>query len=626
VSHETTAPFPTALRLLVTFVARTAPLRFAGFVALVVLEGSLGPVVMAASGLAVARARPAFEAGLDTPQARALALALGAVGLAFAAGQVLAPIRNAVAMSIGSMVAQRMREHLLAATLGPPGVAHLEDSKTADEIQRAGEYEWADLSPLTRIVQELGGAMRTVVTGLGAAILLAGLAWWAPLLLIAGAVATHLWMEQTEYRIVEQQEEYARLQRRADYFRDLALDPPAAKEVRLFGLVDLLAGQTRRQRTDFYVHLWRARRSGLRQVLGTFAAIAVTTGAVLAALTYATLTGRLGAAELTVYIQAIFAIRMLDNSTLQTWWVRQGAVALPHLLGLEERTQAASFRAEGTVSAKAMPRQGVRLRDVGFRYPGQDRPVLEGLDVEIPAGGSLAIVGRNGEGKTTLLKLLTRLYDPDQGAIEVDGHDLRDLDLVSWRAQVAVIFQDFIRYELSARENVGLGRVAESDDLAAAKRSAERAGALDLIERLPAGWDTVLARQYRDGMDLSGGQWQRIALARALRAAEGGARLLVLDEPTAALDVRAEAELFDLFSRGLTAGTTTLLVTHRLSSVRHVDRIAVLDGGRIVELGTHDELLASGGLYSEMFRLQAQRFNGTGDLEKLEKEEAARDA
>lgn len=602
-----TTPFRTALPMLVGYVAGTAPVRFIGFVALVVVEGVGGPLTIAASGLAVARAEPALAAGLDSPQAAALAFAIGLAGLAFTAGQLIAPIRSAVATSIGSMVAQRMREQLLSATLGPPGVAHLEDPETAEEIRRAGEYEWADLAPLTRIVDELGIAMKSVVGAVGAGVLLAGFAWWAPLMLIAGALATHLWMGRDEHEIIEQHEEYADLQRRADYFRDLALDPPAAKEIRLFGLSGILADRTRTHRTAFLGHVWRARRANRRPILLTLATIALSTGAVLAGLASETVAGRVSAAQLTVYVQAMITMQMVSHPLLATWWVRQGAAALPHLQGLAERTARLSYRATGSISAGEMPRRAIAFCGVGFGYPGQRLPVLNGVDLEIPAGSSLAIVGRNGEGKTTLLKLLARFYDPDVGTVRIDGTDLRDLDVASWRAQVAVIFSDFIRFELTAQQNVGFGRVEAWADHDGARTAARRAGALDLIDRLPAGWDTLLSRHYRGGIDLSGGQWQRIALARALRAAEGGARLLVLDEPTAALDVRAEAALFKRFLE-LTTGTTTVLVTHRLSSVRHVDRIAVLEDGRISEYGSHDELMAAGGAYSEMFSLQAQRF------------------
>ncbi|MEQ4208590.1 ABC transporter ATP-binding protein [Actinopolymorpha sp. B9G3] len=620
-SHETTASFATAFRLLVGFVARTSPPRFAGLLALATVEGLLGPLVMAATGLAVARAPAAFDAGVGSAQAYDLALAILLVGLAFGAGQLLAPIRVAVSTGLGSMVAQRIRQCLLDATLSPPGIAHLEDAETANEIQRAGEYEWADLAPLTRIVTEFGSMVSKVVTAAGAAVLLAGFAWWAPVLLVAGALASHVWMAGNEHAAIEKHEEYAPLVRRANYFANLSHDPPAAKEVRLFGLVGLLASQTRHYRTEFGRHVWRARRAKLRPVLATITSIAVATGIVLGALASAAVEGRIDAAGLTVAVQAIYAIELLGSGLFATWWVRQGAAALPHLRALPARTSALSFAAYGTGSADGMPRRHIRFADVRFGYPGHDRPVLDGLSLEIRAGESLAIVGENGEGKTTLLKLLTRLYDPDEGAILVDGHDLRDLDLASWRSQVAVIFQDFVRYELSARANIGFGRVTDLDNAEAAARAADRVGAHDLITGLPAGWDTVLARQYRGGLDLSGGQWQRIALARALRAAEGGARLLVLDEPTAALDVRAEAELFDFALRGfqgvgplgeqsldLTAGVTTLLITHRLSSVRRADRIAVVGGGRVVEVGTHDELLAAGGVYARMFRLQAQRF------------------
>ena len=234
-------------------------------------------------------------------------------------------------------------------------------------------------------------------------------------------------------------------------------------------------------------------------------------------------------------------------------------------------------------------------------------------------------MGANGAGKTTLLKLLARLYDPDEGVVEVDGVDLREYEPQSWRRQIAAVFADFVRYEFSAHDNIAFGRLMGDEDApatdAALRRAAHLAGALDLIDDLPSGWETVLARQYRGGTDLSGGQWQRIALARALRAADGGARLLVLDEPTANLDIRAEAELFDHVLKGfrsggsaagagagIATGTTTLLITHRLSSVRHADRICVLGGGRVVEDGTHEQLVASGGTYARMFGLQADRF------------------
>ncbi|GAB3757420.1 ABC transporter ATP-binding protein [Microlunatus parietis] len=603
-----TTPFPVALRLLVGYVASTDRLRFAGFVVLVVVEGLLGPVTIAASGLAVARAAPAFGAGLDSAAAAALAAAVGLAGLAFAAGQLITPLRDAVATSLGSRVAQRMREQLLSATVGPPGLAHLEDPETAEEIRRAGEYEWADLAPLTTIVQQLGAALKTVISAAGAGVLLAGFAWWAPLLLILAAVGTHVWMAGNEHEIVEQHEAHAGQQRRADYFRDLALDPPAAKEVRLFGLAGWLAGRARRHRTAYLRHVWQARRANLRPVLLTLGTIAVANGAVLAALGATAVSGGLGAAELTVYVQALIALQSLGHPLLATWWVRQGAAALPHLVGLAERTHRLSVRPRGSAPAIGMPRRELRLSGVRFGYPGHDRPVLDGVELAIPAGSSLAIVGRNGEGKTTLLKLLARFYDPDEGAVRIDGTDLRDLDLASWRAQLAVIFQDFIRYELTAHQNVGFGRVETAGDPEAVRRAAERAGALELIKDLPDGWQTVLSRHYRGGVDLSGGQWQRIALARALRAADAGARLLVLDEPTAALDVRAEAALFERFLE-LTAGTTTVLVTHRLSSVRHVDRIAVLDRGRIAQHGTHAELMATDGLYRRMYRLQARRFD-----------------
>jgi ABC-type multidrug transport system fused ATPase/permease subunit len=258
-----------------------------------------------------------------------------------------------------------------------------------------------------------------------------------------------------------------------------------------------------------------------------------------------------------------------------------------------------------------MPAREIRFRDVTFAYPaastalGTSRPVLERFDLTIPAGSSLAIVGQNGAGKTTLAKLLCRLYDPQKGAIEVDGVDLRDLDVEAWRARVTAVFQDFIRFELPLRDNVAPGGASDE----AVRAALADAGASGL-----APLDTPLARGYEGGTDLSGGQWQRVALARALCAVRQGAGLVLLDEPTAQLDVRGESEIFERLLAA-TRKATTILISHRFSTVRLAHRICVLEHGRVIELGTHDELMAEGGRYRTMFDLQAQRFGASTDEE-----------
>jgi ABC-type multidrug transport system fused ATPase/permease subunit len=281
------------------------------------------------------------------------------------------------------------------------------------------------------------------------------------------------------------------------------------------------------------------------------------------------------------------------------------------VLRLEPEMRPAGALRSGNRPADAAPAREIRLRDVTFAYsagasaPSSSSPVLKHFDLTIPAGSSLAIVGQNGAGKTTIAKLLCRLYDPQSGAIEIDGIDLRELDLASWRSRVAAVFQDFIRLELPLRDNVA--PAGAPDDVVCS--ALESAGAANL-----AALDTVLARGYDGGTDLSGGQWQRIALARALAAVKLGAGVVLLDEPTAQLDVRGEAEIFDRLLAA-TRHCTTILISHRFSTVRHADRICVLEHGRVIELGTHDELMALAGRYRTMFDLQAQRFNVPGEEE-----------
>jgi ATP-binding cassette subfamily B protein len=244
---------------------------------------------------------------------------------------------------------------------------------------------------------------------------------------------------------------------------------------------------------------------------------------------------------------------------------------------------------------------GIVFENVGFRYPGQDRWAVRGLSFEVRAGEVLALVGENGAGKTTIVKLLTRLYDPDEGRILLDGHDLSEYALDEVRGGIGVIFQDFVRYDLSAADNIAVGRIEARADRARIEASAARGMAEAVIRRLPRGFDQVIGRKFRGGVELSGGEWQKVAIARAYMRE---AALLVLDEPTAALDARAEFDVFERF-RGLSAGRTAVLISHRFSSVRMADRIVVLANGRVEASGTHAALVAAGGRYAELFELQA---------------------
>jgi ATP-binding cassette, subfamily B, bacterial len=398
-----------------------------------------------------------------------------------------------------------------------------------------------------------------------------------------------------------------RVRRRTDYDMKVGIGPIAAKESRMFGLTSCLVD---RFGDDWDVQVRPIEVNRNRLIAGFGAAYGVLLIALAIVFVGAAsdaAAGNLGLGALAVVVGASLDLASLARDDPSDWELEMGTVALPKVRALE----AQAVQAAGSVGTEHrsddIPRLGIRFEGVGFRYPGSDRDVLSGVDLSIPAGRSVAIVGPNGVGKTTLVKLLASLYEPTVGRIAVDDTDLRQLHPSDWRRRIAVIFQDFVHYELPARENVGFGSLARLDEPEALTRAATKSGAQGVIEALPFGWDTVLSRRYTRGADLSGGEWQRIALARCHLAIEAGARILVLDEPTASLDVRAEAEFFDRFVE-LTEGLTTVIISHRFSTVRAASRIVVLDEGRIAEDGSHDELVALGGIYSEMFRLQAGRY------------------
>ncbi|MGD9752610.1 MAG: ABC transporter ATP-binding protein, partial [Acidimicrobiia bacterium] len=417
----------------------------------------------------------------------------------------------------------------------------------------------------------------------------------APVLLASWA-STHWLLRESGVWKDRNTEPVRRAQQHADYAYRLAVDPPAAKEVRLFGLGAWVLARFRTRRQELHTLQYEATRLRERSVLAALAVVAAGNALVFWTLADDALDGSLSVARAVVFLQAALGASAVAFGGLN--WALDGAAAP---VGAVARIEAALRNMPSSTGTAEPPTAAptIRFRDVSFTYPSGTAPVLDGFDLTIPAGTSMAIVGVNGAGKTTAAKLLCRLYDPQAGAIEIDGTDLRAFDLDRWRERVTAVFQDYLRLEWTLADNVDpAGRATP----AMVQQALHDAGAEALADP-----HTVLAKGYPGGTDLSGGQWQRVALARTLGAVAGGARVVLLDEPTAQLDVRGEAEIFERVLAA-TRHCTTILVSHRFQTVRRADRICVLEGGRVVELGSHDELLALGGRYRTMFELQASRF------------------
>ncbi|TME36608.1 MAG: ABC transporter ATP-binding protein [Chloroflexi bacterium] len=534
-----------------------------------------------------------------------LALPLTVVGFAFVLGQVLNPIHHAISANLGDRTAAWLYDRLTEACVKPLGIAHLEDPRLTSDLTVARDFDLGMTGPpLSMSLDFIAAGLASFLGGLISALVLAGFTWWAPLLLAGTWLATHWFLRESSVWRDRNTEEVRAAQRDSDYMYQLAVTPPAAKELRLFGLANWTIDRFISRRTRLHELQYAATRLRERPLTWSMLLVIGANVVVFWSLASAAADGLLDLGALATYAQSAVGASMIAFGGLN--WALDGAAApVAAVLRLEPDMRTAGALSNGSRRAPGMPAHQLRFRDVRFAYPGSQLNVLDGFDVVIPAGSSLAIVGPNGAGKTTLAKLLCRLYDPQAGAIEVDGIDLRELDLESWRARVTAVFQDFIRFELSLRDNVA-PHGAPDDAIVTALTAAGAAHLADL--------DTVLARGYDLGTDLSGGQWQRVALARALCAVQLGAGLVLLDEPTAQLDVRGEAEIFERLL-GATRSCTTILISHRFSTVRHADRICVLEHGRVVELGTHAELMALGGRYRTMFDLQAQRFSATEDEE-----------
>ncbi|HVE45886.1 MAG TPA: ABC transporter ATP-binding protein, partial [Acidimicrobiales bacterium] len=524
------------------------------------------------------------------------------MGLAFVLLQALPPVHQAISANLGSRVSAWLYDRLTEACVRPPGMGHLEDPELTSDLTVAREFDYAMTGPPMHMNMDfIASGLVEAVAGAAAAVVLFAYAWWAPFVLGGAWLATHWLLRESSVWRDRNTEDVREAQRHAEYAFKLAVDPPAAKELRLFGLAGWTIDRFVARRTQLVDLQYRATRLRQRPLIWSLLLVAGANVVVFWSLASAVTGGRLDLAELVVFAQVAVGTSAIAFGGLN--WAMDGATApVVAVLRLEAAMAprgALSPPSSALVPAVHMPAREVRFGDVTFAYPASDQPVLAGFDLTIPAGSSLAIVGQNGAGKTTLAKLLCRLYDPQAGTIEVDGVDLRAMAVDEWRSRVTAVFQDFIRFELPLRDNVAPGG-APDEMILAALAEAGASGLADL--------DTPLNKGYQGGTELSGGQWQRVALARALCAVRQGAGLVLLDEPTAQLDVRGEAEIFERILAA-TRGVTTILISHRFSTVRQADRICVLEHGRVIELGSHQELMELGGRYRTMFELQAQRFS-----------------
>jgi ATP-binding cassette, subfamily B, bacterial len=454
------------------------------------------------------------------------------------------------------------------------------------------------------MIQAIGRLVQQVITTITLSVSIMLFSPWLMLLLIAGVVPAFLGESHFAFLGYAKNFRQTPMRRQLDYLRILGGSKEAAKELKLFGLRKFLRDRFVDLSDRIYdenVALSRRKliAGSLLSTIGTMgyysSYVFVIWRTINGALTIGTLTFLAGAIQ-----QASSNIEQIFSTVAG---IGDQALFLTDLLAFFEMKPTIESKPNALVVPRPI-RRGVEFRDVSFSYPGNPRLVLDRINFTLHTGERLALIGENGQGKTTIVKLITRLYDPTEGAILLDGIDLREYDLDDLHREIGVIFQDFMRYEMTARENIAVGRIEDLNNLELLKAAAHKSLADQTISRLSLGYDQMLGRRFEQGVDLSGGEWQKVALARAyLREAQ----LLILDEPTAALDARSEFEVFHRFAE-LTAGKMALFISHRFSTVRSADRILVLENGKISEEGTHDELASLGGRYAEMFEMQASSY------------------
>jgi ATP-binding cassette, subfamily B, bacterial len=492
-------------------------------------------------------------------------------------------------------VSVRVMEH--AASLD---LLAYEDPAFYDRLERAR----VQATDRLYMIQAMGRLIQQVITTITLSVQIMLFSPWLLLMLVVGVLPA--FAGETHFAFLGYAKNFRQtpVRRQLDYLRILGGSKEAAKELRLFGLKNFLTTRFKTLSTKVYeedVDLARRKAiaGSLLSVIGTAGYYTAYVFAV-----WKTVAGVFSLGTLTLLANAI---REASSNLQQTFstlsTIADQALFLTDLIAFFEMSPTIASKPNSLPAPRPIQR-GFEFRNVSFRYPGSSRLILNGLNFYLRPGERVALIGENGEGKTTIVKLLTRLYDPFEGQVLLDGVDLREYNLEDLYREIGVIFQDFMRYEMTARENIAVGRIEQIDNLELIEQSAQKSMADDVVGKLPAGFNQMLGRRFEGGVDLSGGEWQKVALARAyLRDAQ----VLILDEPTSALDARSEYEVFQRFAE-LTAGKMALFISHRFSTVRMADRIVVLENGRIAEEGDHDALTQLGGRYAEMFELQAASY------------------
>ncbi|MHB8218256.1 MAG: ABC transporter ATP-binding protein [Candidatus Sulfotelmatobacter sp.] len=454
------------------------------------------------------------------------------------------------------------------------------------------------------MIQAIGRLVQQAITTITLSVSIMLFSPWLMLLLVAGVLPAFLGESHFAFLGYAKNFRQTPMRRQLDYLRVLGGSKEAAKELKLFGLKNFLSERFTRLSDEIYEQNIALNRRKL--VAGAALSMIGTAGyySAYVFVIWRTASGALSIGSMTFLT---LAIQQASSNIEQIFSTIAGigdqALFLTDLLAFFEMKPTIRSKPNALPAPRPVIR-GVEFRNVSFSYPGNSRRVLDSINFHLHTGERLALIGENGQGKTTIVKLITRLYDPTEGQILLDGVDLREYDLEDLHREIGVIFQDFMRYEMTALENIAVGRVEEIGNLELLRSAAQKSMADQTIDRLPLGYNQMLGRRFDLGVDLSGGEWQKVALARAyLRDAQ----LLILDEPTAALDARTEFEVFHRFAE-LTTGKMALFISHRFSTVRSADRILVLANGRIAEEGTHDQLASLGGRYAEMFEMQASSY------------------